>query len=256
MTKILLTGSNGYIAKSFVTLTSHTKNVDLISLRNNDWRGFSFSGYDVVIHTAGIAHQKETPSNQQEYYSINRDLSFEVARKAKNEGVKQFIFLSSISVYGLVRGTITKDTKTKPTTHYGRSKLEAEGLITSLASDTFKVTILRPPMVYGQDCPGNYSKLYKLVKMTPIFPNYPNARSLIYINNLCAFIDDVIKGEKDGLFLPYDPAISTTQMVMDIADKEGKTIKFTKVFNWIITILMPLPIVSKLFGSLTIKPHH
>src|SRR5690606_7124221 len=116
----------------------------------------------VVIHVAGIAHVKETKENADLYYKVNRDLAFEVAKKAKNEGVKQFIFLSSMSVYGIETGIIKINTPTNPKTNYGRSKLEAEELISSIESDSFKVAILRPPMIYGKGCKGNYIRLANL----------------------------------------------------------------------------------------------
>jgi len=246
--KILVTGTKGYIASSF-------KGADRISLRDDAWRRKgSFAGYDAILHTVGLAHVRESILNQYVYYAINRDLSFDVAKKAKEEGVKQFIFISSLSVYGLASGIITADTPTKPTTNYGRSKLAAEGLINGLADDSFKVAILRPPMVYGLGSPGNYSKLSKLIRITPIFPDYDNLRSLVSIENLSAQISAIIESGQGGLYFPCDPEpISTRQLAENIAADQGKTLKFTKLFNKPITALMPyVGSLNKLFGTLVV----
>lgn len=155
MKKILITGAGSYIGTSFNNYMGQFKDkykVDIIDLKNKSWCKKSFSGYDVVFHVAGIAHIKETNENKDLYYKVNRDLTIEVARKAKKDKVKQFIFLSSMSVYGLEIGIINKDTIPNPNTNYGKSKLEAEEGLNKLAASDFNVVILRPPMVYGACC--------------------------------------------------------------------------------------------------------
>ncbi|MCL1998367.1 MAG: NAD-dependent epimerase/dehydratase family protein [Turicibacter sp.] len=243
--KILITGINGYIAKS---LASHNKNAVTASLRNN--QTLSFAGYDAVIHTVGIAHKRATEA---EYYRINTDLAVETAQKCKAAGVKQFIFLSSISVYGITNGVISAKSPISPANHYAASKISAELSLEKLADDNFKVAILRLPMVYGKAAPGNYRRLERLVKIIPIFPDYKNVRSLLHIDTLCRFIDDLIKDGGGGLYFPKDDSpISTCDLVRLIALENGKKIRFTKAFNWLITLLMPLQTVSKMFGSLVI----
>src|SRR5699024_2819593 len=152
------------------------------------WKEKDFSMYDVVVHVAGIAHRKETKENAQLYYEINRDLAYDVAQKSKTESVKQFIFLSSMSVYGLEEGVIDGRTPLHPKSNYGKSKLEAENLIQPLENKNFKVAIIRPPMIYGKDCKGNYQRLAKIAKKVPVFPKIDNKRSMIYIDNLSEFI--------------------------------------------------------------------
>ena len=157
-------------------------------MMDETWKEKCFGGYDVVFHVAGIAHQKETKENAHLYYEINRDLAIEVANKAKIEGVKQFIFMSSMSVYGKEVGVITKDTKPKPKTNYGKSKLQAEESLNALSDDNFKVCILRPPMVYGDGCKGNYQIIVKFVKKFSIFPRVNNKRSLVNVENLVVYL--------------------------------------------------------------------
>ena len=168
MKKILITGANSYIGTSFESFlkTNYPEayQVDTVDMMGDGWRSLDFSSYDVVFNVAGIAHQKETKDNAHLYYDINRDLAFEIAKKAQKEGVKQIVFLSSMSVYGKDTGLITNDTKPEPKTNYGKSKLQAEELIKDLCNDSFRVCILRPPMVYGEGCKGNYNSIIKLCK--------------------------------------------------------------------------------------------
>ena len=241
---ILVTGKNGYIAKSFAAYA----NAEQVSLRG-DWQALSFDGYKAVVHAAGLAHRRETRRNQYDYYAINRDLAYDTAKKAKADGVGQFVLLSSISVYGLTSGVINVDTPLEPKSNYGRSKLAAEVLVKSLEDDNFFVSILRPPMVYGKDCPGNYNRLRTLVKYAPFFPDFENARSVVSIENLCTCILDIVENRRSGIFFPKDAKpLSTTDMALAIAAEQGKELHLTTAFNW----LMPLMRKSRLFGSLVI----
>ena len=158
MKRVLITGENSYVGNSFADWVKDDPEfqVDKISLRDDSWKEYDFSIYDVVLHVAGIAHQKETKKNSESYYRVNRDLTVDVAQKAKEKGVNHFIFLSSMSVYGLDTGVINKMTPLKPKTNYGKSKLEAEEAISSLATSSFEIAILRPPMIYGANCKGNF----------------------------------------------------------------------------------------------------
>ena len=160
MKRILITAKHSYIGNSFAEWTNGKYDIDFISCRTDEWKQSSFSVYDAILHVAGIAHIKESKDNIKLYYEVNRDLTIELAAKAKTDGVKQFIFLSSMSVYGIESGTINKDTPTNPKNNYGISKIEAENQIKLLENDHFKITIIRPPMVYGMGCKGNYCLLY------------------------------------------------------------------------------------------------
>lgn len=251
--KILITGKNSYIGTSFKNWVDQYEDrytVDTIDVRDNCWENQSFSNYDCIVHVAGIAHIKETPKNSQLYYKVNRDLAVNLAVKAKQDGVKQFVFLSSMSVYGIEKGVITKDTPCNPRRSYGKSKLEAEKLIHKLKDDSFAVAILRPPMVYGKGCRGNYPKLAKLALRSPVFPEIKNERSMIHMDNLSEFIKILIDDCADGIFFPQNQEyICTTEIVKVIADLHGRKIKLTKVFNPILKLLK-LNIITKVFGSL------
>lgn len=256
MKKILITGKNSYIGMSFEKwLSKYPEDYEtgLISLRNSKWKRRDFSQYDVVYHVAGIAHIKETPENKELYYKINRDLAYDIAKKAKREGVKQFIFLSTMSVYGLDTGTIDEYTLLNPKNNYGKSKLEAEELIKSLENDDFRIAIIRPPMVYGKGCKGNYPKLAKLARITPVFPDINNQRSMIYIHNLSELVRLLIDNDESGLFLPQnDEYVKTSEMVKIIAEIHGKKLKMTRLFNPLFKVFK-LNVVNKVFGDLVYK---
>lgn len=253
MKRILITGKNSYVGNSFADWVSkypEKYEIEKISLRTDDWKLMDFSKYDVVLHVAGIAHRKETLKNKDLYFKVNQDLTFDVAKKAKKEGVNHFIFLSSMSVYGMEAGIITTKTIPRPNTYYGKSKLKAEKLIKQLNDKTFKVAILRPPMVYGKGCKGNYVKLAKFALKSPLFPNITNKRSMIFNYNLSEFIRLIIDDKKEGLFFPQNREyVKTTDMVREIAKVNGKNIIFTRLFNPLINLLK-FSIIKKVFGDL------
>ena len=254
MKKVLIVGANSYIGESFARYASNRFSIDTVGTVNEDWQKKSFSDYDCVLHVAGIVHRKQTPEIKQLYFSINCELAVSVAQKAKAEGVKQFIFISSFSVYGKNTGIIQNTTKPSPMQddYYGQSKYQAEQSIELLQSDTFNVAIVRPPMVYGPNCKGNFPRLVSITKKSLFFPAIENKRSMIFIDNLLEFFCILIDSGYGGLFMPQDKEyVNTSSMVKEIAANYGKSIGFTKIFNPLIFILMPsLPLLQKVFGSL------
>jgi len=257
MKRILITGANSYIGEAVrdYLIASPTKyQVKIMDTIGWEPKVSDFIGYDVVFNVAGIAHIKETKKNSHLYYDINRDLVIKIAEAAKESGVKQFILLSTMSVYGLTEGYIKKDTPTNPVNAYGKSKVEADETIKELEDQNFKFACLRPPMVYGKGCKGNYQSLRKFAIKSPIFPDYPNKRSMIYIGNLCEFVKRCIDEEKSGLFFPQNSEnVNTSLMVKEIANTHQKKIRLTKIFNGAIKVFS-LKIVKKVFGDLTYEP--
>lgn len=242
MRRILITGANSYIGTSFdcyLKQWPEEYEVDTLDVVGDIWRKKSFHGYDVVFHVAGIVHQKEKKENEALYYRINQDLSIKIARKAKQEGVTQFVFLSSMSVYGMDTGIITKKTVPKPNTYYGKSKLAAEKGLLELKDDCFAVTIVRPPMVYGKGCKGNFQTLIKIAQHTTLFPAVSNERSMIYIDNLSCFIKLIIDQKVDGLFFPQNRSYSTTgQLMVWIGEVLGKEIRLYGWMNVPVRLMM------------------
>ncbi|WP_346934842.1 NAD-dependent epimerase/dehydratase family protein [Clostridium sp.] len=253
MKKILITGANSYIGTSFEKWLKKWQEdylVDSVDMIDGTWKEKSFSGYDVVFHVAGIAHIKETKENTELYYKVNRDLAYEVAEKAKSDGIKHFILLSSMSVYGMEKGVISKNTVPLPKSNYGKSKLQGEELITTLEEPNFKISVLRPPMIYGKGCKGNYTRLEKFALKSPIFPDMENRRSMIYIDNLCEFVKFIIDEESTGLFFPQNEEyVCTSEMVKTIAEVHGKKIYMTRLFNPLLRLLK-FSTVNKVFGDL------
>lgn len=255
MKRILITGANSYIGTSFENYMKQWPNdyqVYTLDMIGDGWKKADFSRYDVVFHVAGIAHQKETKENSHLYYEINRDLAVDVARKAKEAGVHQFIFLSSMSVYGMDVGVITEGTKPNPKSNYGKSKLQAEERMASLCDERFWIATLRPPMVYGDGCKGNYQSIIKIVRKLPVFPRVNNQRSMIYIDKLSAFIKMVVDNEWHGLYLPQnDTYTNTSEMAQNIAVQMGKKIYLSYLLGLGVVVLRPFStILKKAFGTL------
>ena len=254
MKRILITGAKSYIGESVKNYLM--VNPELYKVEVKDTIGWEpeandFIGFDVVFNVAGIAHIKETDENRHLYYDINRDLAIKIAENAKKAGVRQFVLLSTMSVYGMTVGKIYKTSPTNPVNAYGKSKVEADEAIEQMVDDNFKFACLRPPMVYGKNCKGNYQKLRQFALKSPIFPDYKNERSMVYIGNLCSFVKEVIDQEMSGLFFPQNAEhVRTSDMVKLISACHGKKIWLIKAFNWIINIAN-FSVIKKVFGSLT-----
>ena len=258
MKRILITGADSYIGTSvekWLERYPDRYQVDTVDMRTDSWKEKGFSPYDVVFHVAGIAHVSTDPKQEDLYYRVNRDLAVETAEKAKKDGVRQFIFMSSIIVYGdstAGQSIIDQNTAPSPGNFYGDSKLQAEKGLRALQGDSFRVVILRPPMIYGKGSKGNYPKLAKAAQRLPIFPDFDNQRSMLHIDNLCEFIRLMVENEESGLFFPQNREyVKTSEMVRLVAEAHGKKIKLVKAFNPIIRgMLGRVGIVKKVFGNL------
>ena len=269
MKKVLITGANSYIGVSFekwaeLHYDSELK-IDTIDMIDGTWRQSSFSSYDVVFHVAGLAHAdvgRVTDEVKSQYYAVNTDLAIETCKKAKAEGVKQFVFMSSAIIYGDSapfgkKKRITRDTVPSPSNFYGDSKWQADQGVRSLEDSNFAVTVLRPPMIYGKGSKGNYPTLAKLAKEMPIFPDVDNERSMLFIDNLCEFLCQVMIRKERGIFYPQnDSYTKTSEMVKAIANITGHKIMVSKAFNWVVIIASYLPgklgqLANKAFGNLS-----
>lgn len=257
MKRILITGKDSYIGTSFKKYLEQYPDdyyIEELDVRDDSWKEFDFSPFDAVYHVAGIAHKKEVKENEQLYYQVNRDLAVDIAKKAKSECIHQFIFMSSMSVYGLNYSNqlITKDTKCHPHTYYGRSKYEAELELNELNDDNFKVCIVRPPMVYGKGAPGNMERLYKAVRKFHIFPTLRNERSSISIEKLCQDIKEYIDENSQGLYLPQNKEyMCTVDMIRKQMKEENVKVFYLSMFNPIIRLFIgKVGIITKCFGDL------
>ena len=266
MKRILVTGANSYIGTNFAAYLSQPEfkdryQVDTLDMIGDAWRSYDFSNYDTVYHVAGIAHSdsgKISEERSKLYYAVNTDLTVACAQKAKAAGVKQFIFMSSAIVYGDSapigkEKLITRDTPVNPANCYGDSKVQAENGLRPLDCDTFKVVILRPPMIFGKNSKGNYPLLSKLAQKLPVFPKVKNCRSMLYIGNLVEFVRLMIENGEHGTFWPQNPQYSNTSEVISlIAKAHGKRCVLIPGFGWALKIMAHATgLVNKAFGNLS-----
>lgn len=267
--KVLITGAGSYIGESFTSYASThypTLSISSIDMLDGTWRDKDFSPYDIIYHVAGIAHAdvgNVDEATKEKYYKVNTDLAVEVCKKAKAEGVKEFIFMSSMIVYGDSalygkKKVVDEHTVPNPANFYGDSKLQADVAVRNLADDEFKVVVLRPPMIYGKGSKGNYPTLAKLAKKLPVFPKIENERSMLHIDNLCEFLCQIMLVEfctPSVVLIPQNAEwTKTSEMVREIADVGGKSIKLLKVLNPAVWLGSKVPgkiggLVNKAFGN-------
>lgn len=265
--RVLITGAGSYIGESFETYArehyGENFSIDTVDMKDPSWKERDFTPYDAVLHVAGIAHDdtgKTSEKIRERYYAVNTELAVETAKKARDEGVKQFILMSSMIVYGESapygkEKVIDEHTLPAPSGYYGDSKWQADKRVRELESGGFHVAVLRPPIVYGKGSKGNYPVLSKLAKRLPVFPDVENQRSMLHIDNLCEFLSLLILSGEDGVYFPQNREYSNTcQLVKKISTVKGKTIKLTKLLTPLIVIGShwagkPGQLVNKAFGN-------
>ncbi len=242
--KVLITGASGFIGSYFMKNYKDKFMIQTFSFRNNDFDVLKLNQIDVVVHLSALVHQMDGASKE-EYERVNVSQTLALAAKAKDQGVKHFVFMSSIKVYGEENDKpYTEETPCNPQDEYGKSKLKAEQELQKLENDDFKVSIIRTPIVYGYGVKANIKNLVNLVKNVPILPfgKIENKRSMVYIGNLCYLIDEVIKQEQSGIFLASDDeSVSTTKLIEMIANGLGRKVYLIKVpfFKTILKVLKP-----------------
>jgi len=256
MTKILITGTNSFLGKNFIRHSKY-KDVDEISLLERKPEEINFYQYKIVIHLAAIVHQTNKIS-ESSYYEINRDLCLRVAENAKKSGVKQFIFMSTVKVYGKNITNLyplNEDSPCKPVDFYGKSKFEAELGLKKLENDNFVISIIRTPLVYGDGVKANMYSILKLVDKYSILPfgKVFNRRSFTFVENIVAYIDRIIEKKASGTFIAMDEnPLSTTELINYISMFLGKKMHLFKVPDFLMKIsYFVFPgIISRLYGSL------
>ncbi len=255
MIRVCIAGAGSYIGTNIALHLAEKPDAYQVAELDvsRPWEKELLRDFDAVVHVAGIAHQKETDENRGLYTAVNRDLALEVAAAAKEAGVKQFVFFSSMSVYGFTTGHITADTQPAPNTAYGLSKWEAEQGLEKLADESFRIAILRPPMIYGKGCRGNYPRLSALARSLPVFPRVTNQRSMLYIGTLCNFVETLLQEGCGGLYFPQNREyVNTTTLVKAVACCHSKRVFAVPGFGWLLRLLEGrVSLVGKVFGSLT-----
>jgi UDP-glucose 4-epimerase len=252
---ILITGSSGYVGSNFINTFADKYNFVKFSLLQDTLDDLELSNIDIVLHCAALVHQK-IAYDYEKYDDINVQYPIKLAKKAKESGVKQFILISTIAVYGEGKKKLDENTVCKPLTPYGKSKLEAERQLEELKDEDFTVSIVRPPMVYGKNAPGNMSSLVNLIKKVPVLPfgKIDNRRTFVYIVNLIYLINKIIEKKQSGIFLASDDkSLSTTELVELIAKELDKTIYLVQIpfFKPLLKSLKP-SLYKRLYESLEI----
>ena len=259
MIRLLITGANSFVGES---VEKHLKNhpedyqIDTLDMRGERWRDADFCGFDSVLHVAGIAHVRANPRLTPLYEAVNRDLAVQTAKKARESGVKQFVFMSSMIVYGNAapvgkRRSIGQNEPECPATADGRSKLEAERELLRLSNAEFHVAVLRPPMIYGPGCKGNYTTLARYARRFCLFPNFPNRRSALYIENFAEFVRQLLQSGEGGVFFPRNAqTVSTTDFMREISIAHGKKMYFPRCFNPLLQWMGRLNPIRRAFGDM------
>ncbi len=259
MKKIFIIGKNSYIGQHIKERFSRDDQytVEEVDAIDDAWKNTDFSYVEAIIHVAGIVHRPDI-SDWEIYKSVNIDLPVEIAKVAKLAGVKQFVFFSTMGVYGIDKklslNIINKDTIPQPTSMYGKSKYDAEIALKDLEDESFKITIVRPPNVYGKDCRGGYIKGFAaIVRKIPFIPMaYNNVRqSVIYIDNLSELIYLLINTGRSGTFMPQDDRpVSATELMQLIAVGLGIRRNTSKFWGIFVPLLAWTPIARKAYGGI------
>jgi UDP-glucose 4-epimerase len=257
MTNILLTGSTGFVGSYFKDNYKDIYDIKKISFVNDDFKVLDLANIDTIIHLSALVHQMGG-ATKEEYEKVNVIQTIDLAAKAKSSGVKHFIFMSTVKVYGEETATAyTENSDCKPQDEYGKSKLKAEQELQKLEDDSFKVSIIRTPIVYGYGVKANIKNLINLVNKVPILPfgKIENKRSMVYIGNLCHLIDEIIIQEKEGIFLASDDeTLSTTKLIELIANGLNKKVYLLKIpfFESLLKLIKPL-FYKRLYENLEVN---
>jgi len=230
--KIFLTGASGFIGNYFIQHYQEKYTIETFSFLQENFNDLDLLKSDVVIHLSALVHQMGGAAKE-EYERVNVKQTLDLAKKAKKSGVKQFIFMSSVKVYGEESNSAySEQTLCKPKDPYGESKLKAENELRKLEDENFRVAVIRTPIVYGYGVKANIKNLVSLVEKIPVLPfaKINNRRSMIYIGNLAYFIDIIIQKQASGIFLVSDKrALSTSELIELIALALEKRVYLIKI---------------------------
>ncbi|MFW3405384.1 NAD-dependent epimerase/dehydratase family protein [Aliarcobacter butzleri] len=270
MSRLLITGSRGFVGSYFINKYKDNYKIKSFSFLKDNIDTLDFSCLEVVLHLSALVHQMGGASPE-EYERVNVTQTLELAKKAKESGVGHFIFMSTVKVYGEeAESKYTENSTCNPEDEYGKSKLKAELELQKLEDENFKVSIVRTPIVYGYGVKANIKSLVNLVNKVPVLPfgKVENKRSMVYIGNLCHLVDEIITQEKQGIFLACDDEpLSTSKLIeliaknLDLVKRSGcgtitlceKKMYLIKIpfFETLLKILKP-SFHKRLYGSLEI----
>lgn len=261
---ILIAGKNSYIGRhvgQYILRQEPQARVTYISVRDDSWRSMDLSGYDGVVFAAAIVHRKDI-TDPAVYQRVNVELPFAFAKKAKAEGVRRFLFLSSAAVYGVGKGLpktniITAQTPLAATTPYDKSKLDAENLLKTLDDDGFLLSIVRTINVYGKDCPGNYiAQFMKITRMLPVLPKaYLDVKQgFVHVDSLSKLCYLILKADCGGIYHAQDPEPVSAYEIMQSLAKAMGIRKRSLPCHTLARLLPRISPVVKFFGGVAYDP--
>lgn len=255
---ILIIGKNSYIGNHIDEwLNLHGHQVEQLDVLTDEWKTFDYSPYDAIVHVAGIVHQPNC-QDWDLYKRVNTYMPISIATMAKEQGVKQYVFFSTMGVYGvgkkLKQNLIDDQTPLNSNSMYGKSKLMAEEGLLKLQDGTFNVAFVRPPSVYGKGCRGGYiTGFASIARKLPIIPRaYEDVKqSFIYIDNLSELVRHLIEKKLNGAFCPQDDkAVSANELLQAISYGIGKKYRSSWLLGQVVRLLYFLPIVNKAYGGI------
>ena len=234
--------------------------VEQLDVLNEDWHSYDYSSYYAIVHVAGIVHRPKC-KDWNLYNSVNCNMPILIATMAKKQGVKMFLFFSTMGVYSArknLKGCVIDSSTTllmEGNSMYGKSKLMAEIGLQKLQDDSFDVAFVRPPSVYGKDCKGGYISSIKYVALrVPIIPRaFETAiQSFIYIDNLCECCRIIIENRLCGVFCPQDDEIpNANRLLQVICEGCGKNYYESKLLGYFIRLVSFIPFVQKAYGGIS-----
>ena len=255
--KVLIIGKDSYIGNHIDEwLSKHGHQVKQLDVLNDEWKTYDYSLYDAIVHVAGIVHQPNC-QDWDLYKSVNTDMPIAIATIAKEQGVKQYVFFSTMGVYGVGKklspNVIDANTPLHADGMYGKSKLMAEEGLNALQDESFNIAIVRPPSVYGKGCKGGYiSGFTSIAQKLLIIPcAYENVKqSFIYIDNLSELVRQLIERKLHGVFCPQDDkAVSANELLRVISESIGKKYRSSWLLGLGVRFLAIMPIVNKAYGG-------
>lgn len=251
---ILLTGSTGFIGSYFINQYSSHFKVNTFSFIRDNFDKLKLDGINCVVHCGALVHQMKEEPSYEEFFDSNVNHTLQMAIKAKANNVKQFIFISTVKVFGEESKEIfNENSPTNPKDDYGLTKKIAEEKLLKLEDKNFKVAILRLPLVFGPGVKANFRSLINIVNTFKILPlgSINNKRSMVFVGNVCQYIFQIIKLKERGIFIANeDESLSTSELINQISTALGKNvILFSIPFSKQLLKILKPKYYQRLFGN-------
>ena len=228
--KVLVTGKTGKLVtyfQEYVKINKPTWEFRFESVRGDAWKSLDLASYDAIIHCAGIV---AAPNDDYEIFrEVNVNKTEEIIREAVRQKVRQFIYLSSMSVYdGIMEDSedgrkVTVNTVPRQKSNYGKSKYEAEEMIRKLSPETLKVALVRTSTIVGGGMSSNFKRYVQFSKIPVVpIPCFAAKRSFVYIDSLLDFFIDLVEKGMEGVYFPQSlPLLSVSEIMEEVCKARG-----------------------------------